>query len=151
MTAEEFAGYRPRLVREYAADQVKAGRYRADRAESEVDRELGELLPDGEATPGHEFFVAEDDDGGQVGILWLCLTNPRAEADTAWIYDIEVVESRRGQGLGRALLAAAEDEVRRHGPTSLALNVFGHNPVARSLYESAGYQTTNIAMRKRLT
>ena len=149
MTAEEYAEYRPTLVREYAAEQVWIGRFSAQDAEAEVDRELAELLPDGPATAGQPLLVAEDDEG-RVGVLWLSLTHPRGVPDTGWIQDIQVVEHRRGQRLGRELLAAAEEEIRRHGLKSLALNVFGHNSVARSLYTSAGYQTTNVIMRKYL-
>jgi len=61
-----------------------------------------------------------------------------------------VVAARRGQGFGRALLAAAEEEVRRHGIGALTLNVFGDNPTAISLYTSAGYQVTTQQMRKAL-
>jgi len=32
--------------------------------------------------------------------------------------------------------------------TSIALNVFGPNTVARSLYESLGYEIQNIGMKK---
>ena len=41
--------------------------------------------------------------------------------------------------------------MRQHGLTSLAFNVFGNNAVALSLYASAGYETTNVIMRKSLS
>jgi ribosomal protein S18 acetylase RimI-like enzyme len=42
----------------------------------------------------------------------------------------------------------AEDEARARGMTSLGLNVHGQNTVARSLYESLGYEITALQMKK---
>ena len=42
----------------------------------------------------------------------------------------------------------AEDEVRSRGLSHIALNVFGGNDVARSLYRSLGYAETAVFMRK---
>ena len=44
----------------------------------------------------------------------------------------------------------AEHQARAHGATQLGLNVFGHNTVARQLYDSMGYELTAINMRKQL-
>jgi ribosomal protein S18 acetylase RimI-like enzyme len=40
--------------------------------------------------------------------------------------------------------------VRDKGNTQLRLHVFGNNAVARALYESLGFQTTNVMMSKSL-
>jgi RimJ/RimL family protein N-acetyltransferase len=45
----------------------------------------------------------------------------------------------RRQGIGRALLAAAEEWARSAGIVKLELHVFPHNEAAIQLYESAGY------------
>jgi ribosomal protein S18 acetylase RimI-like enzyme len=45
-------------------------------------------------------------------------------------------------------MTLAEDEARARGATELGLNVFGHNPVAKHLYESMGYETTVTLMRR---
>ena len=47
-------------------------------------------------------------------------------------------------------MALAEEAARAAGATALGLNVHGHNTVARNLYESMGYQTTALQMRKLL-
>ena len=44
----------------------------------------------------------------------------------------------------------AEDEARRNGLHAIALNVFGHNAIARALYASLGYRETSVQMRKEL-
>jgi len=54
------------------------------------------------------------------------------------------------QGFGRQLLAALETEIAGHGCTTIGLNVFADNGIARQLYESAGYEVTSMHMRKRV-
>jgi hypothetical protein len=44
----------------------------------------------------------------------------------------------------------AEGEARSHGMTSLGLNVHGQNKVARSLYDSLGYDVMAQQMKKPL-
>ncbi len=44
----------------------------------------------------------------------------------------------------------AEAEARSHGMTSLGLNVHGQNKVARSLYDSLGYDVMSLQMKKPL-
>ena len=83
-----------------------------------------------------------------VGTLWI------GEAGGAtgewWVWTVEIEESLRGRGLGRATMLLAEAEARLHGATRLGLNVFGPNRVARRLYESLGYEVTALQMSKSL-
>ena len=151
MTATEFESFRMRLVHDYAADHVRAGTWSIEEAETRAGEQTSELLPDGPDTDGMLLLTAEDEEGQPVGVLWLSLTHPQGATDTAWIYDIEVVAKRRGEGYGRALLCAAEHEVRRRGIGTLGLNVFGDNDAARTLYQSAGYEVVTQQMRKRLS
>jgi len=66
------------------------------------------------------------------------------------VMDIEIREEFRRRGYGRATMLLAEEAARNHGATYLGLNVFGHNPNARALYESLGYESQSIRMRKPL-
>jgi putative acetyltransferase len=50
-----------------------------------------------------------------------------------------VAKAQRRQGIGRALLAAAEEWARSVHVEKLELHVFPHNDAAKALYESAGY------------
>ena len=70
--------------------------------------------------------------------------------DEAWIYNISVVKERQGQGIGRKLMAFAEQLARDGGYRVLGLMVSSHNAPARSLYEKLGFRPTNILMRKAL-
>jgi RimJ/RimL family protein N-acetyltransferase len=51
-----------------------------------------------------------------------------------------VSSAHRRQGIGRALLAAAEEWARPAGIRKLELHVFPHNDAGRRLYESCGYE-----------
>jgi ribosomal protein S18 acetylase RimI-like enzyme len=64
------------------------------------------------------------------------------------MFDIAVDENRRGAGFGRAAMQLAEKAAAEHGAVTLGLNVFGYNTTARGLYDSLGYETTAVQMRK---
>jgi ribosomal protein S18 acetylase RimI-like enzyme len=55
------------------------------------------------------------------------------------IHDLAVVPDRRGQGIGRALLAAVEEEATRRGCCKLTLEVLDSNQQARRLYGTFGF------------
>ena len=55
------------------------------------------------------------------------------------IHDLAVLPAWRGQGVGRALLTAAEERARREGCCKLTLEVLESNLRARGLYESFGF------------
>jgi ribosomal protein S18 acetylase RimI-like enzyme len=148
MTADEFAEWEGAALEEYARD-VAAGRGIPLEDARRIARESHRrFLPEGIGTAGVQLVVGEDSGGARVGILWLG-PNPDG-AGPAWIYDIEVLEARRGEGWGRALMVEAERLAREDGHTEIGLNVFGSNAVARALYESLGYAAASIQMRKPL-
>jgi len=55
------------------------------------------------------------------------------------IADLAVAAEAEGLGIGRAMMAAAEDWARHHGYSAMTLNVLVHNARARGLYEKLGY------------
>jgi ribosomal protein S18 acetylase RimI-like enzyme len=148
MTPQEYDAWRPGAIEGYAAEHADAGSRPAETSLEQARKEFDELLPDGVDTPEHHLLVATDH-GTRVGLLWLNIPPPPQRA--AFVYDVEVDETLRGKGYGRAIMLAAEAYVRERGSSSLRLHVFGSNAVARSLYESLGYATTNVMMAKRLS
>lgn len=84
-----------------------------------------------------------------IGYLWI--TQIEDGGDAWWVSDIKIDENRRGQGHGRAAMQLAETAAAEHGAVTLGLNVFGYNTVARGLYESLGYETTAVQMRKQVS
>jgi RimJ/RimL family protein N-acetyltransferase len=82
-------------------------------------------------------FVAETDTG-LVGRLSIARDPKPACAHVADL-GLMVARHARRHGVGRALLAAAEDWARASGVLKIELHVFPHNGAALALYESAGY------------
>lgn len=146
MTPERFASWRGPLIEEYAKDKVASGEWSAEGSAVRGRRSFEALLPNGVATPDHHLLRATAD-GEEIGTLWLYAD---AERSDGFIYDIAVAEEHRGRGLGRALLSAAEAWCRLRGLRTVSLHVFGHNTVARRLYESSGYEVTDLSMRKEI-
>ncbi|MGC4896092.1 GNAT family N-acetyltransferase [Micromonospora sp. DT31] len=150
MTPEEFDGWQAELAAGYAQEHVTAGNWPADEALARARRAIAVQLPDGTATPGELLLVGVLPDGSPIGRLWISLTHPRGLANCAHLQDIAVVADRRGQGLGRALLAAGERVARERGAHALELNVFGANETAARLYRTSGYRVVTQQMRKDL-
>jgi len=76
---------------------------------------------------------------------------PFSGAGDSWfVFDVEIAKEHRGRGYGRAAMEAAEEWTRERGGTRVALNVFGPNLTARSLYDSLGYEVLATAMFKDL-
>jgi len=148
MTPDEFAAWQEHSAREYAAEVSEARGIPLDDARRIAGESFRRHLPEGRDTAGHHVMIGEDSTGARVGIVWVGPNPDRV--GPAWVYDIEVAESRRGEGWGRALMLAAERIAREDGHTEIGLNVFGSNAVARRLYESLGYGVSSIQMRKPL-
>ena len=143
-----FREYRERLVRDYAADKVRAGVWPEDEAEDRSSRELDGLLPDGPLTRDHYLYsVTEESDRTEVGYLWISPRDSGA-GRALWIYDIVVHEEYRRRGYAEHILHLAEDRARELGASRIELHVFGHNEAARALYEKMGYTPTDITMAK---
>lgn len=150
MTDAEYAAWQIVLARDYAAEKVEAGQWPAEGAVERAQEENAALLPEGRSTRGMLLRTAVVPTGEAVGRVWIGLDHPRGAQGVAFLYDIEVHAERRGTGLGRALLDAAEGAARAAGATALELNVFGSNGTARALYDSAGYAVMAQQMRKPL-
>ncbi len=56
------------------------------------------------------------------------------------VHDIVVRDAYRGRGIGRQLLATAEEEARTRGCCKLTLEVLSNNRAALAAYERAGFR-----------
>ncbi len=149
MTDEEYETWREAELASYAQEMVDSGMLQPDAARVRSAEQHAEFLPQDRATPGMHLLRVLDSDGLPVGVLWL---GPHPRKDGAgFVYDVAVDEARRGQGLGRGAMLAAEAIGRQEGWSEIGLNVFGPNARARTLYESLGYSVVNINMAKPLT
>jgi GNAT superfamily N-acetyltransferase len=144
-TSDELASWMPDKQEHYIAERVKAGE-NAEVARTMSDAQFAELFPEGIPAEGqHVMNVLEDEE--IVGTLWM--GRPFSGDGATWfIFDIEIVKDMRGRGFGRAAMEAAEEWTRERGGTRVALNVFGPNLTARSLYDSLGYEVLATSMFK---
>jgi GNAT superfamily N-acetyltransferase len=67
-----------------------------------------------------------------------------------WIADLIVAEGMRGQGIGKALLAAAETFARDRGLKHILIGVLAGNTAADGLYAAMGYRTYAMERLKTL-
>jgi ribosomal protein S18 acetylase RimI-like enzyme len=63
-----------------------------------------------------------------------------------WIYYLAVAPDRRGQGTGRALMAAAEDWLRAAGVPKVQLMVRSGNAVALDFYAALGLERQDVVV-----
>jgi ribosomal protein S18 acetylase RimI-like enzyme len=145
---ERFAAFLERSVAEYATARVAAVGTTMDAALRNARAQTSALLPQGFATPGHRLYEVMEGEIA-VGHLWIGTT----EGDgfrNAFVYDVWLREDARGRGVGRQVMMLAEDVAQSLGARDLELYVFAHNARARRLYESLGFRTVNMGMRKTL-
>ncbi len=148
MTGTEYDRWRAAEIAGYAAEMVGSGMLDPEAARRRAEEQHAEFLPQGRGTEGVHLLTVLDDRGRPAGSLWVG-PHPR-KAGAGFVYDVVVDEDRRGEGLGRAAMLAAEAIARDEGWSELGLNVFGPNERARRLYESLGYRVVTTAMAKPL-
>jgi ribosomal protein S18 acetylase RimI-like enzyme len=145
---DEWPSFVERSKHGYVQSMVEHGGVAPEFARKKAERDFPSLLTDGLATEGHYILAVEDVDTGEaVGRVWFA----RREIDGqegAFLYDIDLDERVRGQGLGRQAMLLLEEEVRANGLSRITLNVFGGNEVARGLYRSLGYAEAAVWMSK---
>jgi len=61
-----------------------------------------------------------------------------------WVYYLAVREDARGRGLGRAMMAAAEDWLRARGAVKVQLMVRESNAGVIGFYEALGYEDAAV-------
>ena len=103
--------------------------------------ELAEIV----ASPSSILFVARDGEGSLVGSLTLVRFRIPSGV-RAWIEDVVVDETRRGAGIGEALVAAALERATLEGAKSVDLTSRPSREGANRLYQRMGFEAraTNV-------
>lgn len=144
MTEREYDVWHEANVESFALAIGPARNLEPEAALDHAREQLETLLPKGLATPDQLLWTALHE-GEAVGTLWISMKNA-----APFVFGVEVDEEHRGQGFGRSIMLAAEDECRQRGYDRLELNVFGNNSTAIGLYASLGYFVLSQQMRKQL-
>jgi GNAT superfamily N-acetyltransferase len=100
-------------------------------------------------------LIAEDADAKAIG--WAAAYEDQNEiyvdADErtlGYIAELFVVEDMRGQGVGRALIAACEDWSKERGHKALAIGALARNMRAQAVYRGSGFDDYATLFRKYL-
>lgn len=121
-----------RLLDAYARDPMGGGQPLAEDVKARV---CDDLL----ARPDAASFIAWLD-GEPVGLVNCIEGYSTFKAQALMnIHDIAVLPTRRGQGIGQALLRAAQDHARSRGCCKLTLEVLTGNATALRSYERFGF------------
>ena len=115
--------------------------------ESIVRKSLADVLQN----PAYGVIYVAHDEGAPVGYLVICFDfSLEYQGKGAWIDELFVVRSHRGQGIGMRFLELAEEVAAEHGAMFLHLEVTHGNP-AIELYRRRGFADHHrYLMTKRL-
>ena len=125
------------------------------------------MIPPGEIAGWYIDAIKKDcrEYAGRIRIAWLADTPvgycaimtsvPNEEADElpfdyAYVSEIVIAKSARGQGIGKALLRDAEALAHAASAKWLRINVLAKNTIARELYGRFGFEEHVVTMEKPL-
>ncbi|MGB0389131.1 MAG: GNAT family N-acetyltransferase [Ardenticatenaceae bacterium] len=96
-------------------------------------------------------LIADLPDLPNAGQIWLGQARDAYTGTMrAYIYDLFVEPEARQQGVGQALLEAAEQAASARGDKEVALTVAAHNHTAQTLYRAFGFENERLTLRKSL-
>jgi GNAT superfamily N-acetyltransferase len=149
MSAERFPAWLERSQAEYERDLVATGKSSEAARRHAADSMVGVFSSGAPTAHNNAVFDIVDELGRFVGYLWVGLDTSGDDASW-WVWDVLVDDEYRGHGIGRQAMQLAEEYAHSQGAKTLGLNVFGFNDAARGLYDSLGYKTVSVKMRKTL-
>lgn len=111
--------------------------------------EIPERIEKLQARPGTTVLVAENEIGELLGVVTVHLFQTmHADEPVAWMTALVVEEKARGQGVGSALVARAEDWAIQHGALRISLTSALHRESAHEFYKARDYEHTGVRLTK---
>ena len=139
MCEAEFEPFMKISMRSQAQDQVKAGEWKAEEADTHIQKLRQLFLPEGLNTPKHFFFTLEENEINQkVGVLWFTIVD-QDDSQLFYVMDILIYPEYRRHGYASQAFLQMETKALEMGINRIGLNVFKHNAPARAMYEKLGY------------
>lgn len=95
-------------------------------------------------------LVAVDSDGAAIGFVTFYPESEQYDRDCSRgiVENLYVVSERRGEGVGTALLRAAESTLADGGADVVALEVLADNEQAREFYSQRGYDPHRVELQR---
>lgn len=102
-------------------------------------------------SPDYYYTIVAEEQGRVVGFIGIVIL-PVYEYSIpiGWILALSVAEGHRRKGIGKGLIAAAEDHLRSRGIEDLRLHSGLQREDAHEFYTRLGYDKTGIRFKKRL-
>jgi GNAT superfamily N-acetyltransferase len=111
--------------------------------------EIPNRLENVHARPGTTVLVAEGEKGDVVGVVTIHLFHTlHTNEPAAWLTAVVVDEKSRGQGVGSALVARAEEWAADHGALRVSLTSALHREKAHAFYKARDYEHTGVRLTK---
>ncbi len=149
MADREFEAFLERDIREYAAENVRAGYWSEAEALEKSRQAHDRLLPEGLKTKDQYLYTLREGEQA-VGMIWM-----KAELDSprpsGFIFDLFIEERFRQKGYASQAMLRLEEVARGLGLRQLGLHVFAHNRAATRLYEKLDYRVSSLNMTKKLS
>lgn len=145
VAGEGLPGYLWRGMAEGGESPLEVGTRRVARGEGNFSYANARVCVDGDAVLGMmlAYRLPDPHDPGPLSgypeMVRPLLALESLAPGTWYINAVASYEAHRGKGVGRRLIADAEDRARAHGCNRLSLIVASENPRARSLYERSGF------------
>lgn len=99
----------------------------------------------------NKVFVALDDENKVVGAAWVGIKMDSVDyVPTCYVYDLEVSEEARGQGIGSSFLKAIEDFCLKRGILRIGLTTPLGNVDAVKWYLKRGFKIKRLYLEKNL-
>lgn len=149
MSPLEFSVFQNRSIHHVTIQRIEDFAEDLSVAQAHAEKIFNDHLPNGLNTPGHYFYQIKNEKLEACGYLWFG-QKTQGSQKKLFIYDIFVEESSRGSGYGKWMLHWLEKEAQKLMLQEISLHVLAYNHVARELYESMGFEMTNIYMSKKI-
>jgi GNAT superfamily N-acetyltransferase len=107
-----------------------------------MEARLGAIL----AEPDHAVLGAEGEDGSLLGWVHVCFRLLLIDPPSAFVEGLVVAPETRRGGVGRALMAAAEDWARDRGAQAVRLRSGAPRADAHAFYRALGYREGKAAL-----
>jgi ribosomal protein S18 acetylase RimI-like enzyme len=142
-------------VREWVAQRVVTGELLVARdAGSDGGDGTGERAAAGDSDAGDSDAGGNDPSNGDplLGFVGFSLEHDgyERECTRGTVTNLFVRSDRRGEGIGSALLSAAERALAEAGADAVALEALADNDRARAFYDNRGYDAHRIEFRKEI-